>query len=350
MLSENVALRIAEETLSRALDLPVREQSVTSHKDTGIDAIFSVGGLRFLVQVKSGARSESVSQAINQLNEFAHSHPNTHPLLVVPSMGDTGAEICERHGMNWLDLRGNASIRADKYRVFISGRNNHNIGGLIRPSPPNLNPFSRKAGRIIHAVLSDPKRAWKRSELDCTGLDKGYISKIVAELLNRRYLYGHVSQAGRTVTVPDPLMLLDAWNEHYHRPSPAAWGLMAVRDGFEAVKKLTHIFRTNGVEFAFSGLAAAAKYSRFGSFRRVDAYVSALPSGKVLSQLHVDGDERGRNVVLAVDQFNVSLGVSDDGDARYVSPALAYNDLSNLPERSEEAREEMRRFLVQAWK
>ncbi len=265
-------------------------------------------------------------------------------------MGETGAEICERFGVNWVDLHGNASIHENKMHVFVRGCRKSETNGELLHSQTGVNPFSRKAARVVHTLLTNPKRNWTRLELEqIAGLDKGYISKIVSELSKANYIQ-ESSHGGRgEIYVVEPMVLLDAWSERYRKVAPAAWGLVAARDGFESAHKVTEMFKSAEMEFALTGLAAAAEYSRFGSFRRVDVYVAnALPE-HVEAMLHAGDNQRGRNVAVYLDAPSASLGAVERRDLRLASPVLTYLDLAQLPERSNEARDEMRRYLEQQW-
>jgi hypothetical protein len=69
-----------------------------------------------------------------------------------------------------------------------------------------------------------------------------------------------------------------------------------------------------------------------------------------MAQLNIGTNERGRNIAFHNDFENACIGAKDMHGAYFVSPVMTYLDLFHLPERSEEASDEMRRYLVAQWK
>lgn len=320
-----------------------------SPPDRTIDGWFRVGGATFAVEVKSNARGATVSQAVAALRAFRDRDHRAALLLVVPSMGETGAEICERFGVNWVDLNGNASIHENNMHVFIRGCHKSEPDG-VSDITSSVNPFGRKAARVVHCLLTNPKRAWTHSDIqNATGLDKGYISKILSELLRHGFVLKLSKGRLNEIHVVDPMVLLDAWSENYRGPAPTMWSLIAARDGVEAAHKLAHILRDADMTYALTGLAAAAEYSKFGSYRRVDAYIAEVLPDDIEHRLHLGGDQRGRNVAIHLDPANASIGALGSTELRLASSVITYLDLAHIPERSNEAREQMRRYLERQW-
>lgn len=353
LLDEHTAIEVAAGIVLRVLDLPHGSFRIAHVAGAGqVDAVLDVAGTRFFVEVKSTSRSASVAAAAAQLKRYVRDDPEAAPLLVVPLMGDVGSEICRREGVNWIDLQGNASVNSGPLRIFISGRREKQTSsGILVDRDKSINPFGPKASRVAHALLLEPYRGRTQSELvKLTRLDKGYVSKVVAELTNAGYIENRLDREERTITVGSPVVLLDAWAEHYKPKEVFARGLIAARDGFDAVDKLSAMLSAASIKFALTGLPAAAHYARFGAFRRADVYVARSLPDEVLKDLHAGADERGRNVFIKVDELGTSLGSAGEGMRRFASPVLTYLDLLHLPERSEEARDAMRAYLERQWK
>ncbi len=348
MKPESLVLSAARQALEQYAKRPVRQQEAQSRRGSA-DAIFRLDGEQFIVEVKSNARSDSVARSIAQLRAAATHYPNGEPLLVVPSMGEAGAAICEQEGINWIDLNGNASVDTDHLRIYVRGRRDDSANSAASES--GTNPFSKSASRVAHALLTDPGKEWKRSELESvTGLDKGYVSKIVTALSEQGYIDQVFQRRSFALHVNDPLVLLDAWRERYKPKHPRFWGLVAAHNGSEALGKAVKALSGARIDFAITGLGAAAHYTNFGSFRRVDVYIGEALPAAVSAKLNIGTNERGRNIALHDDFSIASIGLNDADGTRFVSPVLAYLDLSNLPERSAEASDEMRRYLVTRWK
>lgn len=353
MLPEATALAAARRTLEDAIKLPIEEEQLDRHDRHRIDALFQLAGKRLAVEVKSNARGSTVSQAVAQLRKYQHAHRrDVDLLLVVPHMGDVGAEICERENVNWIDLRGNATIEMPPIRVYIRGRRNELELSPYSESESVVNPFSRKASRITQVLLTDPKHPWTRNELEQeAGLDKGYVSKITSQLLQHEYIEEQ-PKGGKNAAlhVTNPLVLLDAWRENYKCERPVAWGLIAAHDGTETVQRVVRDLSHARVGYAITGLGAADYYTHFGSFRRVDVFIAQPLPDDVVRRLNAGPDNRGRNVAIYVEPASTIIGVQEHHDVRYASPALTYLDLGHLPERSSEAAEEMRHYLERQWK
>lgn len=346
MESESAALSAARQILERYAGRTIAQQQPGPRP--GADAIFWLNDEQFVVEVKSSARSDSVARAISQLRHAVKDYPHGQPLLVVPSMGETGIAICEQESINWIDLSGNGSVNTDRVHIYVRGRRDR---WADFASEAGINPFSKTASRVAHALLTDTRRKWRRSELESsTGLDKGYISKIVTALSKKGYVEEISLKRSRALCVVDPVMLLDGWRERYNMKRPRFWGLLATHSGLETIKRSAKSLESAAVDYAISGLGAAAHYTGFGSFRRVDVYVSGAPPEAVASELNIGTNERGRNIAFHDDLANASIGLNRGDGIRFVSPILTYLDLSNLSERSEEAADEMRRYLVTQWK
>src|SRR5690606_4685358 len=131
--------------------------------------------------------------------------------------------------LNWLDLSGNADIRAGELRILIEGRPNlfQRVG---RPS----SYFSPKASRISRWFLTHGDRPVSQKQLcDDTRLSKGYVSTVLKGLKKEAL----VREGADGYHVPDRELLLKAWSERYefsrHRVTK---GAMPVRSGQEAIE------------------------------------------------------------------------------------------------------------------
>jgi hypothetical protein len=148
------------------------------------------------------------------------------------------------------------------------------------------------------------------------------------------------------------MVLLDAWAERYRPSQPSSWSLVAGHDGFETAEKVAKILNKHRVDYAITGLPAAAEYTNFGSFRRVDVYVAKPLADTVLLDLPMDLDSRGRNVFIHVDELatNIRNDYRSKRGTYYASPVRVYLDLAALPERADVAQEEVRTYLAELWK
>jgi len=348
MLPESAILERARDRLQRQLDLPVSARANVPGKSR-IDAEFTIGDTTFTVEIKRDARASSVAGAIAQLKAYRSKQPRARLMLVVPTMGEAGAEFARRERVNWVDLNGNADVHEDGLHIVVRGM--RDTDARDEHSSSGLNPFSQKASRLVEALLSNPKRPWTRGELHAiTGLDQGFVSKIVTALLDERYVIEEPALGRlRNIRVERPMVLLDAWAERYRPIPPTSWSLVAARDGFSAAETIAKALAHHKIPYALTGLPAAAAYASFGSFRRVDIYVAdATRLGKV-NEFTLDSESRGRNIFFRIDDLATHLGTQKRNSLTYASPGLTYLDLAALPERASEARDEMRTYLEHLW-
>lgn len=125
-------LQTAGGILEQMLETPVRVKGRPAGRRHELDGELVFEGVSFLVEVKSDARSASVARAIEQLKSYQAHDAQADLLLIVPQMTDTGAELCKRARINWMDLNGNAEIRNDRlWQKFAAcGMSSHLISSL----------------------------------------------------------------------------------------------------------------------------------------------------------------------------------------------------------------------------
>lgn len=283
-----------------------------------------------------------VDSAIKGLQRCAEIHPHAGlPLIVVPFMGQVGRRLCEQSQMSWLDLCGNAKIVAAGLRIWIEVRPNKFSD---RGRPPNV--FASKSSRVARQCLLDPACFHTQAELArLTGLDDGYVSKIVRRLKQENYL--DVSEEG-AVRPRDPNLLLDAWQESYdfnrHRTIK---GHVPARSGDDLLQRVVRVISQEKLEWAVTGLGAAWLYTSFAAFRLATVYVSSMPTRSLLKEMEFSDEPKGANLWLILpDDEGVFHGSQVQEGIRCVSPVQTYLDLKGHPERAQEAAAELRqRFL-----
>ena len=302
----------------------------------GWDAVLSVPGTTFLVEFKSAAGVDAIAAAIRQIEESGVPRSQV-PLLVVPFMGEVGKRLCDRAGVAWLDLSGNARITTPRMRIAIEGRPNaHARRG--RPS----DPFAPKASRISRALLLDHEAEWSQAELvRQTGVDKGFVSRIVKRL----EAAGFVERPDGVVRVPEPANLLAAWRAAYDfSRHEVVRAVVAARSGPELLRRVSDELGALQVRHAATGLGAAWTYAPFASFRSAAVYLDRYPGPEVLGQIRAREQDAGANLWLVVpNDEGVFAGAETIDGIPCVSPLQAYLDLTGQPERADEAAEELRR-------
>ena len=317
----------------------IRSQAAAAN---GYDYSISVPGHRFLVEYKVSASAGPLAGAVDQLKKYADANQDKGlPLIVVPFMGQVGRELCDRSGISWLDLSGNAKIVAPGLRIRVEGRPNKYTD---RGRPPNV--FAAKSSRIARQLLLHPQQFQTQAELARqTGLGDGYVSKIVRRLEQEQYLDANDDGAVRP---RDPNLLLDAWHDAYdfnrHR---IIKGHVPARSGDELLQRIVKSLSREKLEYAATGLSAAWLLTNFAAFRLVTLYVPAMPSRSLLKQIEFSDEPKGANLWLVLpDDEGVFHGSQKQDGIQCVSPVQTYLDLKDQPERAKDAAVELRRKLL----
>lgn len=332
-LSKTEAEGRIEELLRDWVEERIRVRGQTEDKSRlGGDFTIQLRGKTLVGEYKRSNDVATVAQAIEQVKEMVRQGSGAEPLLIVPFMGEKGAERCRKEGVGWIDLSGNAHLSTDSFFIHVEGRPNQ----FKRKGRPS-NAFAPKSSRISRFLLVHPNRRFRQKEIaERTGVDKGWTSKVVRRLeekdLVRRENDGQVE-------VPDPSLLLSAWHEQYDfSKHEVLKGTVASKDSVDLTGRLAGAFESSDVEYAATGLAAAWLLTRFARFRITTFYLSRLPEDELKREIGLREDPKGANVWLVVpNDEGVFYGSSTREDVRHVHPVQTYLDLKGHPERSEEA-------------
>jgi hypothetical protein len=308
----------------------------------GYDFSISVPGHRFLVQCKASASAGPLATAIDQVKRSSNvPQDGGLPLILVPYMGPVGRELCEKSGMSWLDLSGNAKIIAPGLRIRIEGRPNKYRD---RGRPPNV--FASKSSRVARQLLLQPQRFRTQAELARqTGLDDGYVSKIVRRLEQEHFIDANDEGALRA---RDPDLLLDAWHGAYDfSRQRVVKGHVPARSGDELLQRIVKQFSQEKLAYAATGLGAAWLFTKFAAFRLVTVYLPSMPSRSLLEEIEFSDEPKGANLWLVLpNDEGVFQGSQEQAGIRCVSPVQTYLDLKDQPERAKDAAVELRRKLL----
>jgi len=325
--------------LAEFLELPKEQVTIQeSEKDPGPDFMVRAGKYTFLVESKGSSARAPVNLAIARLEERRKNQgKDVIPLLVVPYMGETGCHFCQEHELAWLDLSGNAHIKAPGLFINVAGKQNRFKSA---GRPPNL--FAPKSSRIVRQLLIESDSGFTQRELAlATGLDEGYTSRIARRLEES----GLVVRDNASLLKPeDPDQLLDAWKEVYDfRKHHIVKGHVAARSGDELLHRLAEVLNQHHVDYAATGLGAAWLYTHFANFRLATFYLSYAPADELTNALGFREDDRGANTWLVFpNDEGIFCGSEVREGIRCVHPVQVYLDLKAHPERSSEAASRLR--------
>jgi Transcriptional regulator, AbiEi antitoxin, Type IV TA system len=333
---EREASRRLPAMLAELLDEPSVPTEVSSAApDDHIDLLLADSrGRRWLAEIKGSSGPALVQHAAEQLRRYQSQEPGSIALLVVPYMSLAGAKAAQEAEINWIDLSGNAHIRAADLYVHVEGRpNQYRSAG--RPS----SPFAPKSARVTRMLLIEPGRWWRQKDLvNETGLDDGNVSRIVRRL-DEDLLLEHRE---RELRPRDPDLLLDAWAQDYRfdRHDIIAGHLSG--SSIEVARSLTQQLSSHGVHHAFTGLPAAWALDHFAQFRLNTVYVEGDPRDAA-ERINMRPAERGANMQLVGPKDEgIFAGEHDRDDLHCVATVQVYLDLLHLPERAGEAARHLR--------
>ncbi len=334
-MKEKDIIREIPGQLERLLKMPVKP--VSDHTSAA-DAVFKAGRFCFVVAVKCDARVLLVREACNQAQTAAERvGRGAIPLVVVSFMGPAGRSVCESSGVSFMDLSGNARVEARGLLIDIDGRPNR---FLHRGRPSSI--FAPKSSRVARLMLLDPGRWWRRIEIARhTRLDKGYVSRIVGRLDEAGLINN--DDTGR-IRPRDPDRMLTAWEEQYRFDRHIITrGHVPARSGVQLCRYLADMLGDEGVDHAFTGLAAAYRITPYAGFRLVTVYVERVPEQALLDRISFREGAKGANTWFIVpDDAGVFDGSRVVDHVRCVNTVQAYLDLRHMPERADEAAAHLR--------
>lgn len=321
------------EILADLLDEPELRLQRAPSVDSGVDGVVVDDHDRvWAFQVKGSSAPGVVADAADQLAAYAPA--DSIAMFVVPYMTAAGAKAAAERRLNWLDLSGNAHIRAEQLYISREGRPNA-FPARGRPA----SAFAPRSARVARVLLAEPARWWRQKDLATeAGLDDGRISKIVRRLDEDRLLERRDSEFRPS----DPSLLLDAWADTYRSDRHDVVLGHASGNGIELARELSQRLRSLKLEHALTGLPAAWLLDGFATFRLSTIYIEGDPR-EVADRLDLRRNERGANVQLVgPDDDGVFWRSLDVDGVPVVSPVQAYLDLLALPERAREAAEHLR--------
>lgn len=331
---ENRAVSEVPAILANFLEIPESKVNIIPQIGKTVpDLVVEAAGYQFLVECKSTGARAPLLMAAQQIAEIkGFFQKEAVPLIVVPYMGKSGSGFCRDHELSWIDLSGNAHIKAPKLLIHVEGRPNRfkNVG---RPA----NVFAPKSARIARQLLIEPGKSYNQRELSqVTGLDEGHTSRIVRRLEDLNLI---VRNDQGSLRPSDPDQLLDAWLEAYDfSKHQIIKGHIAARSGEELLKRMSQTLAEHQIYYAATGLAGAWQYTHFAKFRLVTLYLANPPGKNLFDWLHFREDDRGPNTWLVVPKDKgVFHGSSSRDGIVCVHPVQIYLDLKGHPERAKEA-------------
>jgi len=345
--SEELAIRKTLELLCQWLNCsPPSEEELgagrLSDLSEAIDARVELKQREFLIEYKHSGKVSVVAGGIRQLKEASDNAGDTVKLLVVPFMHELGRKRCQEAGISWVDLSGNADVTGPGIRILIQGKPNR---FKQRGRPTNV--FASKSSRVARVLLYNLKSFFTQRELsEMTGLDEGYVSRIVRALEEEELV---VRREGGEVTVNETELILDAWSESYDFTKHAILrGHVPARSGPSLLQELSKSLSNEDIKHAATGLGAAWHYTHFAAFRTVSIFIDTPLDSETLSRVGFKESDTGPNTWFILPNDESVFWRTEEVDGiQCVHPIQAYLDLKAHPERAEDAMSELRRLILE---
>ncbi len=294
---------------------------------------------QLICEYKSNGQPRHARSAILELrNYLAHRAPLAIPVFIAPYVSPAVRQLCEEQGVGFLDLAGNARIAFGG--VFIERLvtdkpvvEQRELKSLFRP----------KSAQVLRAMLREPGRAWRVTELaEISGVSLGHVSNVRTGLIDREW--ARASDDGLVLSAPDAL--LDAWRDSYAAPPGERLRFYTPLHGSaleDAARSALCADDAPG-RAAFASFSAAQWLSPYG--RTGTHYFFADDEGlrKLQTALKLTPTAKGENVVVTVPKDLEVLAdtVEPAPGAVCTSPLQTYLDLSIAGERGAEAADHMR--------
>lgn len=275
---------------------------------------------------------------------------NRIPLLAAPSLSPQRQEFLRGQGICFVDLSGNAWIKAPG--VLIDHRSSAKSAGGFREVN---SPFADKASLVLRVMMEDPARAWGNNELAAqAGVSAGWASQICHRLEELRYA---VRAEDRKLKLFRPQDIVEDWVEFYRLRKRQEHRFRLPADSVGSVMKAVRDSRCLRDHAAlFSSQAGASLIAPHASFREVHVYSDGLPASLDDWRRELaleDSASSESNLVLVSPYYGVAgrYGSQVIEGFPLVSDLQLYLDLRSYPLRGEEAaRDLFAKRLAPKWR
>ena len=252
----------------------------------------------------------------------------------VEDMGSSGAEFPNAEVVDWQELAGGSTCIANhpEVHVIVQGHKPE------RQTPGRKkNLFAPKSSRVVHWLLLHSTREWTAREIgEATGVDSGHMSRVLARLREREL----IEREGRTIRLPSPSLLLQAWLEGYTPPCRNILkGVIPSKSGQQTMSALEKRLRAARRRYAFTGFGGAYRWGGLADFHLVTCYLEGKLSSQLKRKLRfLECEDDAANVwVMEYADRVAFLGSERRLQTQVASPVFTYVDLAIHPDGAEEA-------------
>jgi hypothetical protein len=266
-------------------------------------------------------------------------------LWVVPNLTNAFLESCRGRQSSVIDLNGRVHLRSDGLWLEWPALPKRRF--RLEGEPRNV--FVGKSVRIVRALLADPDRIWKPSELvSRTGATSGLVSRITTHLLRQEILASpDTGKRILQVRVASRDRLLDAWAQadDFNRRTTLFRFNTLEQNPQVLARRIRNVLTHQGSPLAFTQWIAAWLRSAYTEPAVVSLYVPNLPSQDVLDELGLHSvKEGGRAWFYIPNDEGVFRENRVVDNLPLVSDAQIYVDLQRTGLRGPEQAQALREF------
>jgi len=161
-----------------------------------------------IVETKNVGEPRYIRSSIQQLSSYTAQIPNTYGIIAASFISERTGEICKKANFGYIDLSGNCYLSFNS--IYIEKTNFLNV---FKEKKEVKSLFSRKASRILRALLTETEKTWTQKNLsEKSETSIGLTNRLVKKL----YSLEHIDfDQNKAISIKKPANLLDIWRESY---------------------------------------------------------------------------------------------------------------------------------------
>jgi len=176
--------------------------------DLVIELSYSNKKKTLIVETKKVGEPRYIRSSIQQLSSFMAQIPDAYGIIAASFISERTGDICKKANFAYIDLSGNCYLSFNS--IYIEKKNFLNI---FKEKKEVKSLFSRKASRILRALLTETEKAWTQKNLsEKSKTSIGLTNRLVKKLYDLEYID---FDQNKTISIKSPSKLLDTWRENY---------------------------------------------------------------------------------------------------------------------------------------
>lgn len=331
--------------ISGGLSVPPLEIKVVSaQRPNGEDAILDVAWRnrtsRFVVELKSNAKPQTLKLATQQAKEYASACGEGRPMVIAPFISGTKLEELLDAGVSALDFCGNGAVETDQFFFFKTGNPNQ-----YRDSAPIRSAYRGDSSLVARVFLLQPQFQAVGDILEVIkerggSLTFGTVSKALKRLESDLVIERPSRSEIKLIQVE---RLLDQLLEEYQPPkTESTWEGKVELLTSDLLKKLERISTQSDI--VRTGNATAQEYAVYAGEPIIECYCRDAPSD-VLGEFDVTTKQTKSFSNLRLLQTNDQRVYFDRRPELAASPIQSWLEMATGDKRQEESSEQIKQLL-----